>query len=298
MEVAEETGALGHWRTVQRAALPQLRTYVHGYLASSSCLSGSVRELHLPSAEVALILNFGERHRRLDALGREGWTSRDGVWVIGLHDRHQTTEAAGEREFLVVRLTPLGAHLFLRLPMHLVANEALDLDQIEPSLARTVMGRVGVARGWADRFAAMDDLIAQRVEEAGRSNGVDAAWRQLVAADGRVAIGSLAADMDCSRRVLIARFRNQVGFPPKTVARLLRFNRAVRSLNMRDRTTADDLPGRPFIEAAEPGGRLVGAVPWADLAADCGYSDQAHLIREFQAFAGSAPTAFLRKVAG
>ena len=28
---------------------------------------------------------------------------------------------------MVVRFTPLGAHLFLGLPMHLIANEAVDL---------------------------------------------------------------------------------------------------------------------------------------------------------------------------
>jgi hypothetical protein len=92
----------------------------------------------------------------LDAVGSGEWTSRDGVWVVGLHNRRQLTKAMREQHFMVVRFTPIGAHLFLGLPMHLIANEALDLELIEPALARVLASRIGVASSWTDRFAAME----------------------------------------------------------------------------------------------------------------------------------------------
>ena len=57
---------------------------------------------------------------------------------------------------------------------------------------------------------------------------------------------------------------------PKMFARVLRFDRALRGL------------------------RGANAVDWAQLADACGYADQAHLTRDFTAFAGSPPAAFLR----
>ena len=36
---------------------------------------------------------------------------------------------------------------------------------------------------------------------------------------------------------------------------------------------------------------------WAGIAAESGYSDQAHLAREFTALAGESPTAWARRVA-
>jgi AraC-like DNA-binding protein len=61
-------------------------------------------------------------------------------------------------------------------------------------------------------------------------------------------------------------FRRELGLPPKTLARLVRFERAHR------------LTSRAATEG------------WAAVAADAGYYDQAHLIRDFRAFSGSTPT--------
>lgn len=296
MDAGEHRSELGEWQTVQRTADSRLRAYVHGYVASSSRLRVPVQERHLPSPEVPLVLNFGEPHRRFDTAGAGEWTVRDGIWVAGLHKRHQLTSALGERHFMVVRFTPIGAHLFLGLPMHLIANEAVDLELIDPALSRLLVTRVGIAGSWTDRFDAMESLIANRLADARFPAAVGAAWRRLVAADGRVALGSLASEVGCSHRTLIARFETSVGFPPKTIARLLRFNRVMRSLGRLGRTRPDEPAGKPFIESRQPDDRLVGAVRWADVAADCGYVDQAHLIKEFREFAGTTPDAFRRRM--
>jgi AraC-like DNA-binding protein len=197
---------------------------------------------------------------------------------------------------MVVRFTPIGAHLFLGVPMHLIANGAVDLELIDPALARVLASRIVAAGSWTDRFTAMESLIAQRVADAEIPASIGLAWRRLVATDGRIALGSLASEMDCSHHTLIARFRTCVGFPPKTISRLLRFNRAVRALDWLSRTRANGPAGKPYIEGKQPEDRPVGGIQWADLAADCGYFDQAHLIKDFQEFAGRTPDAFLRHV--
>ncbi|HJZ80394.1 MAG TPA: helix-turn-helix domain-containing protein, partial [Pyrinomonadaceae bacterium] len=164
-----------------------------------------------------------------------------------------------------------------------------------PALARALVSRIG-AGSWPDRFAAMESLIAERVADAKIPPSIGLAWHRLVATDGGISLGSLAAEMDCSHRTLIARFKTYVGFPPKTIARLLRFNRATRTLDLLSRTRAHEPASKPYIEGQRAEDRLVDAIQWADLAADCGYFDQAHLIKDFREFAGSTPNAFLRQV--
>jgi AraC-like DNA-binding protein len=118
----------------------------------------------------------------------------------------------------------------------------------------------------------------------------------LSAADGRRTIGSLAAACDCSHRHLISQFQKCIGVAPKSAARLLRFNRAVRLMNRRAFARRDPLAGKPYIETPTADGAAVPEIAWAGIAADCGYFDQSHFIREFRQFAGATPSAFLQQV--
>jgi len=77
--------------------------------------------------------------------------------------------------------------------------------------------------------------------------------------------------LGCSRKHLSTRFAEQVGLAPKTAARILRFGRAVSLIG------AD------------------GRRSWGEIAAGCGYYDQAHFNRDFKQFAGSTPTEFAER---
>src|SRR5262249_24363560 len=113
---------------------------------------------------------------------------------------------------------------------------------------------------------------------------------------GRLALGSFAADMACNHRTLIARFRTCVGFPPKTIARLLRFNRVLRAIDRLSVARAHQPVGMPYLAAGRPEDLLTDSIGWADLAPDGGYVDQPHLIKDFREFAGTTPAAFVRAV--
>jgi transcriptional regulator GlxA family with amidase domain len=99
----------------------------------------------------------------------------------------------------------------------------------------------------------------------------EVAWveRQLRAHPDQVRIGPLAEQIGWSRSRLVGRFRREVGLPPKTVARVLRYRRAV------------DLLGSPTLRSL------------ADVAAAAGYADQAHFTRDFRAFNAMTPTEYL-----
>jgi AraC-like DNA-binding protein len=53
---------------------------------------------------------------------------------------------------------------------------------------------------------------------------------------------------------------------------------------------------KPYIEAQLPHDLSTPAIHWADIAADCGYYDQPHFIKEFRQFAGTTPTDFMRRM--
>lgn len=85
---------------------------------------------------------------------------------------------------------------------------------------------------------------------------------------GNVRVETLAAQAGVSRRQIERDFLDAVGLAPKTFAAILRFRHA--------------------------GQRLRAGEPIAQAALASGYADQSHLSRDFQRFAGLAPTAYAR----
>ena len=293
MQVAEYTSEFGRWDEVERASDPRLRPYVHGYFATSSSLTRPVRERHLPTAEVPMVLNFGASHTRVPARSGGGPQRLDHAWVTGLQTRYHLGEATGERRFMVVRFTPLGAHLFFRLSMDSLADRAVPLEQVDPGIASLVNDHVMAARGWAERFDAMEELIGSRVARCTALPHIERAWARLVRTWGQTPVGSLAADAGSSHRHLIQQFRTCIGLPPKKVAMLLRFNRSLDAVGQSGQANS---PRKPYLDGLAPSGGDVPGAGWAHIAAECGYFDQSHFIHEFRAFAGATPSQFLRGI--
>jgi transcriptional regulator GlxA family with amidase domain len=85
-----------------------------------------------------------------------------------------------------------------------------------------------------------------------------------------VRVRDVARRVGLSQRRFIQVFAAEVGLTPKLYARVKRFQRA-----------------RALVRGTAP-------PDWAQLAVECGYFDQAHLIRDFRAFAGLTPEEYLR----
>jgi len=293
VRIEHYTSEFGRWDEVERASDPHLRPYVHGYFATSSSLVRAARQRHLPAAEVPMVLNFGASHTRVGAHANSEPQRLDHAWVTGLQTRHHLSEAIGERRFMVVRFTPLGAHLFFHLSMDSLTDRAIPLDQVDPRIASLVSDHAMVARGWAERFDAMERLIGSRVDRYAVPPHIERAWTGLTRTWGEMPVGSLAADAGCSHRHLIQQFRTCIGLPPKKVAMLLRFNR---SINAVGRNGLANQPCKPYLEGSAPPGADALEAPWAQIAAECGYFDQSHFIHEFRAFAGATPSEFLHGI--
>lgn len=269
LRIVRHESDLGRWMLFLGDPHPRLRPYVRGYIGTESRI-GFLRERHLPTGDAALIINFGAPHRVVDPDDDSRVSIQRTAWVIGLHERYQVSEATGERSFLVVRLTPLGAYRLLGIAMDALSNRTVELEDVTGARGRRLVGQLRDSASWPQRFALLDAFIGDRLAQARPAPiGVEWAWEQLEQTAGCVAIAPLARAIGCSRKHLIAEFHECIGLSPKPLARILRFNRAVQILEQSRH------------------------VAWAALAHDCGYYDQAHFIRDFHAFAGSTPSEFL-----
>lgn len=139
-----------------------------------------------------------------------------------------------------LKLSPLGAYTVLGLPLRELAGRVIGLEDLFGAAGRALAERVREAPDWDGRFDLIEVFLARRAAASPAPRPAAAyAWARLSATDGRLAVGQLAAELGCSRRYLAATFNEQVGLPPKTVARLLRFQ-AVRRRLVRARPPGGD----------------------------------------------------------
>ena len=222
----------------------------------------SERWLMAPTGTATVIVNLGAPFGGLP-----------GSFVAGLEDTASVVEYGGSWSCLDLKFTPLGAYTLLGLPMEEITGQVVDIADVLGPEGRRMVEAVTAAPTWRYRFALLDDFLLRRAMDGPvPSAEVTQAWRRLTGSGGRVPIGALAAEVGWSNRHLIAKFKEQVGLAPKSLARILRFTHLL------------DLLGR------------TEHVQWDRLAVECGYYDQPHLNRDFRDFTGLTPTEYLANV--
>jgi AraC-like DNA-binding protein len=242
-----------------------LRRYVHRYTAFTEPATRAAFRRQVPRTEIVMIFSLGDEFLVRDPRTAGGGTMLRS-FVAGLHDSYVLVSNTGGSHGIQVDLTPVGARMLLGVPMHEVANRTIGLEEVVGRWSTTAVARLAEAPSWSSRFAILDEILAARIRAAGPVDPrLRRAWARLSGSQGTLAIASLAEEVSWSHRHLLARFKEEVGLPPKAVARILRFQRAFDFVR-RDSGTA-----------------------WAEVAQLCGYYDQAHMLREFRDFAGAPP---------
>ena len=228
------------------------------------------QERLLPNAEAAIIFNLRddpiviyEESGRAAHLGKIAFSgARSSCFII---DCEQQERVIG------VQFRPGGAFPFFPMPISAMEDGSFALTDLWGAEAALVRERIleavhpqamlrTLASCLLERMHARRGVLAPAVLYAARLldapytfSGVDAVTRQI----------------GVSQRRFRQLFHEQVGVAPKTFHRVRRFQHTLTYLRRTER------------------------VRWAEVAAACGYYDQAHLCHEFAQLAGMSPTVYL-----
>jgi AraC-like DNA-binding protein len=217
-----------------------------------------------PDGCVELIVHLGDPFVVRDG-GRVVVQPR--VLVAGPGTRPIELAPSGRSDVIGVRFEAgAGAALFGG-DMDALVDRVPALDELAPELARGMAEELADADDWR---AVLDRRLGAVLGEPDAE--IAAAVARIRAEHGRVALDELARASGLSSRQLERRFRAAVGYGPKLLARIARFQHAWQ------------------LAAAHP------AASGAAIAARAGYFDQAHLVRDFRQFTGEPPRRFLESV--
>ncbi len=196
------------------------------------------------------------------------WSGR-GLFVRGADTRPHEVGAFPGRTFVAVRFRPGAAAGVLGLRGRELADARIGISLL---WGREEMERLeyALAVGGSPRAAAdvLEEAVAARVQQP-VDPAVAAVVATLTARREPVPVVGLADRIGFSERQLRRRCVAALGYGPKTLDRIFRFQR-FRRLAARDRRLS-----------------------LAELAAAAGYADQSHLTRECLRLAGETPAAHL-----
>lgn len=239
-------------------------------LDSGGISAGSQPERILPDGCVELVLNCAEPFRELKPGGEQ--VRQPAYFLVGQMTRPVTIIPTGAVALIGIRFHPGGTFPFFRFPMHEVTNQVVELAALSSDLEREFADIVERAASTALKIEALEKLLIDRIRTRKHDPHHDS-WiirvtSEIVARAGQLSMDALAESASISHRQLERRFNHDVGIGPKLFCRVLRFQEIFRALDRSD-------------------------PQWAIVAANCGYYDQTHLIRDFQQFAHQTPAAVL-----
>jgi hypothetical protein len=194
-----------------------------------------------------------------------------GGWISGFQKRFLTISAHPGSEMLAVQFKPLGACRFLPLPLSDFEDRIVLAEEVFPESFDGLRTRLQCTGSAPEKFQIMENwLESMNSVEFSTLKDLEKVVSNIQR-DHCSSISSLVLDYPGSHRRLIADFKKFLGTTPKFFQRVLRFESILASIEQKT------------------------IIDWSELSYQWGFSDQAHLIREFVFFSGFNPTNFTNR---
>jgi len=254
---------------IPRAPLSQ---FVQDFWLYENYQGAREHELILPSGTFEMVFNLQDDELRIYRPSDPQRCRRfPGAVVSGPYTGPFMSDAAEETSLLGVHFRPGGAIGVLGLPAAEFRDAHVDLRTLWGPPSSELRERLCELKEPTSKFRLLEAALLQRLATyRGGHSAVRTALDVVRRSDGRARTRDIARAVGLSQRRLITLFSNEVGQTPKMFGRIRRFQHAI----ARSRRTT--------------------AIDWAQLAAECGYFDQSHLIRDFAEFASVSPDAYRR----
>jgi AraC-like DNA-binding protein len=184
----------------------------------------------------------------------------------------EISSEAGRTTGLSVKLRVGGFYRLFGIPACELTNRVIQLDELLGFAADEILERVAEEENPTAWVMCFERLFLRMIQQ--RANHVFPAEDQVVSTlrkKPKMSFSELAEKYGYSTRQMQRRLNDYIGLSPRLYKCIYRFEHAL------------DLIQR----SANP-----GKIDWAAFALSCGYSDQAHFIREFRRFTGSTPAFF------
>lgn len=176
----------------------------------------------------------------------------------------------GEVNYISILFQPYAAKLFFDLPANEFYNQLIPVDAVNDLLWTDLCKRISDTTNIRRTIPLIEDFLIRKLnfDHAYHLDRIACAINSIYSAS-KIEVSVLAETSCLTQKQFKRVFNTYVGCNPKEFIRINRFNKALNLLH----------------KGINPG--------FAQLAHECGYSDQSHFIKDFKSFSGYTPLDFL-----
>ncbi len=248
---------------------PPLGEFIHNFWHCADA-PPDPRVRILPSGTIELVINLREDEVRIyDSSQPDRYRRFPGIVVSGTYAAALDIDPLHHATIMGVHFRPGGAFPFFGAAVAELANSHVALEVLWGRLAIDLRERLCSAATPQKRFQILEETLKARLRWLSEHPAVSLALGIFGPAGIGDSVRAVAKRVGLSERRFIQVFSAQVGLTPKLFCRVLRFQHVREVVNQ------------------------AATLNWAQLALDCGYYDQSHLIHDFQEFSGLCPTDYL-----
>jgi AraC-like DNA-binding protein len=219
----------------------------------------------MPNGKAHLMVNLAEDGFRTYGRARlDEISEHSGAVVSGPHARSVVIDTRAQSWLAAVEFRHGGASRFFKLPMSEISDQVVDIQDLWRRDGALLRERLLDAPSPAAKLCVLEKVLVEHLSLR-RDPAIQYA---IVALRGGVPVSVIAMRLGVSPRTLERRFTVQVGITPKRFARVERLQRVLRAAR---RSRKPD---------------------WSELAAEHGFTDQAHLIHDFRDLTDITPSEY------
>lgn len=219
-------------------------------------------------AHTELIFTSGQRYFRKKGARK---TTLPASFVIGPFQKDLALYSAGRTALVAARFWPWGFHPVSRIPMSDLKNTVRSCRVFSGTGSELARELAGIEAPEA-KITALEQALLKVFEPYESKSLSRPMVADILEARGVIRIAELLSKHAIHARRLERLFLDEVGLSAKALARIVRFNHAMRMIQ---RNPDIDLRALTY---------------------ECGYSDQAHFTRNFREMFGMTPAEFKRRM--
>jgi AraC-like DNA-binding protein len=237
----------------------RLTAWVKNYWTASGFVSSEITPKVFPDGCTDIILIFN----------RITGTSYAGFY--GIMTTFVEVDYPKATQMFGIRFKPAGISAFTRIPINEFTDRKVELALIDSLFDKSFYETIPEKKSMQEIIIHTDNYLINKLPLVHLPDKqIIRAVNMIHNAKGQLSLSGVASDVCLSQRHFERKFKSVIGISPKMFSKIFRFEHAAQHLQ--------NAPHKDLLS----------------IAVECGYYDHTHLIKDFKALTGEAPTNFRR----